>query len=320
MRRRVVLGMVAASPFVTLRRSQAADKVRIAVTNKGLWDTTLPFFGQGAGFFAKHGVDVDFIWTGGGADQLEAVIAGGVDLATASGVLGVVSAYGKGAPVEIISAEMTGANDIYFYALASSGLKSWHDLGSKTVGFDRPGGTSHLLAVALTEASGVKAKLVPAGSPGAVLTQVMSGQIDVGWSGVPFSLDLVRAGKLVVLATGNDAPGIATQTIRVNVANRGFATSHPDVLKRFVAALREVQDWAYSDDAALKEYAALNQIDLDAARAARDKAYPREALALWPVRDLNLTFQQAVESKRLAKPMPQDEVDKMLATARGLVA
>lgn len=321
MKRRSILAMAAASPFVALRAGHAAemDKVRIAITNKGLWDTTLPYFGQNQGIFAKHGIEPDFVWTGGGADQLEAVIAGAVELATACGILGVVSAYSKGAPVEIISAEMMGASDIYFYALASSGLHSWQDLNGKTVGYDRPGGTSNLLAIALTEASGVKAKLVPAGSPGAVLTQVMSGQLDVGWSGVPFSLDLIRSGKLVRLATGNDAPGIATQTIRVNVANRRFAETKPDVLPRFIAALRETQDWAYSGDTALKEYAALNQIDLDAARAARDGSYPRQAVALWPIQSLDLTFRQAVESRRLAKPMAPAEVDKMLATARNLV-
>jgi NitT/TauT family transport system substrate-binding protein len=39
---------------------------------------------------------------------------------------------------------------------------------------------------------GVTYKPVATGSPASTLTQVMSGQIDVGWTSPPFAVDLLR--------------------------------------------------------------------------------------------------------------------------------
>ena len=38
--------------------------------------------------------------------------------------MGVLGAYSKGAPVRVISAETTGANDLYWYVKADSPIKS----------------------------------------------------------------------------------------------------------------------------------------------------------------------------------------------------
>ena len=48
-------------------------------------------------------------YTEGGASTLTPLIAGSVDVAMSNGILGVIAAYSKGAPVRVISAEATGA-------------------------------------------------------------------------------------------------------------------------------------------------------------------------------------------------------------------
>ncbi len=59
--------------------------------------------------FKKHGLTLDIVYTNGAGETQQAVISGSVDLGIAAGVMGVMSAYSKGAPVQVIGAETTGA-------------------------------------------------------------------------------------------------------------------------------------------------------------------------------------------------------------------
>src|SRR5262249_23948326 len=63
----------------------------------------------------KHGLELEIVYTQGAGETQQAVISGSVDLGIAAGVMGVLSAYSKGAPVRVIGAETTGAKDLYWY-------------------------------------------------------------------------------------------------------------------------------------------------------------------------------------------------------------
>src|SRR6476646_2684575 len=93
--------------------ASAQDKVKLAIGQRGNWDTSVSEIGQRAGIFKKHGLELDIVYTQGAGEPQPAVIACSVDLGIAAGVMGVLSAYSTGAPVLIISAETTGANDLY---------------------------------------------------------------------------------------------------------------------------------------------------------------------------------------------------------------
>ena len=92
--------------------------MKLAVPQKGAWDTSISEWGAKQGFFKEEGVDLDITYTEGGATTEQAVISGSVDMAVATGTLGIISAYVKGAPVRIVSAEVTGVPDMYFFARA----------------------------------------------------------------------------------------------------------------------------------------------------------------------------------------------------------
>ena len=130
-----------------------------------------------------------------------------------------IGAYVKGAPVRVISAQMTGAGELYWYARAESGIKNLKDAAGKTVAFSSPGSSSNLILLALLRQGGVSAKTIATGGAPATLTQVMTGQIDVGWAAAPFGLQNVIDGQIVVIARTGDVPQLANQTIRVNIAN-----------------------------------------------------------------------------------------------------
>ncbi|MBO0755573.1 MAG: ABC transporter substrate-binding protein, partial [Bradyrhizobiaceae bacterium] len=94
----------------------AQEILKLAVGQRGNWDTSVAEIGQRAGIFKKHGVSLEILYTQGSGETQPAVISGSVEIGVAAGVMGVLSAYSKGAPVRIIGAETTGAADLYWYS------------------------------------------------------------------------------------------------------------------------------------------------------------------------------------------------------------
>ena len=107
------------------------DKIKLAIGQRGNWDTSVSEVGQLAGIFKKHGLELEIVYTQGAGETQQAVISGSVDIGIAAGVMGVLSAYSKGAPVRVIGAETTGANDLYWYVKADSPIKSLKDTDDK---------------------------------------------------------------------------------------------------------------------------------------------------------------------------------------------
>ena len=124
------------------------------------------------------------------------MISGSVDIGVAPGIMGVLSAYSKGAPVRIIGAETTGAADLFWYVPASSPIKSLKDTDGKTIAYSTNGSSTHGIVTAFMKQYDLKAKPTATGGPAPTLTQVMSKQIDVGWSAPPFGLQQLDEGKI----------------------------------------------------------------------------------------------------------------------------
>lgn len=119
--------------------------LKVALPQKGNWDTGITEFGVKAGFFKEAGLKIDVLYTQGGAQTVQAILAGSVDIAMQGGILGIVGAYTKGAPLRIVSPAMTGTPDIFWYARADSGIKSFKDVEGKTVSFSSPGASTNLV-------------------------------------------------------------------------------------------------------------------------------------------------------------------------------
>ena len=76
----------------------AQDLLKLAVPQRGSWDAGLPELGKRSGIFSKHGLDLEILYTQAGPESIQALIAGSVDIATASGVQAAFGTFGKGAP------------------------------------------------------------------------------------------------------------------------------------------------------------------------------------------------------------------------------
>jgi NitT/TauT family transport system substrate-binding protein len=183
------------------------------------------------------------------------------------------------------------------------------DAGGKTIAYSTTGSSSHLIALSFIKTNGLFARAVGTGGPAATFTQVMSGQIDVGWSSPPFGLDAVSEGKIRIIARGNDLPEFRDQTIRLIVANAGFLERRKDVAARFVQGYRDALDWMYSDPVALDAYADFAKTSPANAREVRDVYYPRDHLMVDFIKGLDVAMINGIAFRYIVLPLTKQQLD-----------
>ena len=220
--------------------------------------------------------------------------------------MGVLSAYSKGAPVRIIGAETTGAADLYWYVPATSPIKSLKDTDGKTIAYSTKGSSTDGIVTAFMKQYDLKAKPTATGGPAPTLTQVMTNQIDVGWSAPPFGMQQLDEGKIRIIATGNDAAVFKGQTVRLLITNVQTLQTRKPVIERFMKAYRETIDLMYSNDpAALQAYAEFVGISVDMAKRTRDDFFPKAAVDPDKIVGLDTIVPDAVALKYTAAPLDQ---------------
>ncbi len=290
----------------------AADTLKLAIGQRGLWDSSFGEVGQQLGIFQKHGLDVEVFYTSSGGETLQVVIGGSADIGISAGTLGVLGAYAKGAPLRIIAGEATGTAE-YYFVRAESPIKKFQDAtASTTLAYSTNGSGTHITALRFLKEYGLAAKLVATGTVPATFTQVMSGQVDIGFSTPPFGLAEEEQGKIRILALADDLASIRTQTVRVTVANAVDLAKRPDVYKRFIAAYRETIDWMYSDPKAVEMYAKYAAVTPAMAKTVRDKFYPKSMLQLDKVDGMDELMQDAIAFKYIPKVLTQQQLDELL--------
>ncbi|HLH87686.1 MAG TPA: ABC transporter substrate-binding protein [Xanthobacteraceae bacterium] len=294
-------------------RARAEDVLKLAVPQRGAWDTGIEELGQRSGIFAKHGLKLEILYTSAGPESIQALIAGSVDIATASGAYAAFGTYAKGAPIRIIGSEVIGSPDLYWFVPAASPIHKIEDLNGKTVGFSLPGSSSHAGLLALIAQYHLQVKPVSTGSLASTITQTMTGQVDVGWSAVPYALDKAADKEIRVIATGNDVIALRARTGRVNLTNVATLTNRKDALKRFAAAYNETLDWMYASPDALKMYAEFAKLPASAVDQVRG-LIPKEALVTDKVVGVDQIMSEAIASKFLAKPLTKEQLNELIRT------
>jgi NitT/TauT family transport system substrate-binding protein len=308
----LVAALAGAIGIVLAHAAGAEDNLRLTVGQRGNWATSVAEIGQRAGIFKRHGLTLELLYTQGSGETQQAVVAESVDIGIAPGTMGVMSAFAKGAPVRIIGAETTGASDIYWYVRADSPIRTIKDFDGKTVAYSTNGSSTHMVVSAFMKQFDLKARAIATGGPVATLTQVMSGQIDVGWAAAPDGLDQLDRGEIRYVANGNDAIIFKNQTVRVNITNARTLATRRDVVERFVKAYRETARWLYADDAALKVYADWLGITLAKAKRTRDEFYPWQALDPDKIVGLEAIVLDAVSLKYLTTPLTKAQIEDLV--------
>ena len=311
-----LMGLLAA----TASPAVAQDRLKIAIGQRGIWDGSLPELGQGAGIFKKYGLELELVFTQGTGETLQAVISGAADIGGGLGTLGVMGAFAKGAPIRVIAANMTGANDTYFYVPANSPLQSLRDANGKKVAISTNGSSTHMAAMELMKLHNAKFELVTTGGPPQTFTTTMSGQVDVGWAAAPFGVEAVEQGRIRVIGRASDVVALRTQTSRVLIANLQSLERRKDVYERFMRAYRETLDWQYSDPAALAAYAKLAETTEHVAKRLRDEFLPKKDVDPGNIAGLEELMAQAVAFKFMGAVLTADQVKELVRLPKGTVA
>ena len=312
MQARNVALLIAAAMLAPLAPAVAADAMKVAVAQRGQWDTAITELGQRSGIFAKHGITVEILYTQGGPEAHQAVISGSMDIACGGGIESAIGGYSKGAPVRIIGSAMIGSPDTYWFVVANSPIKSLKDAAGKTISYSQNGSSSHAALLALLEQYNVDAKPVSTGGHPATLTMAMTGQIDIGRGAAPFGLELVDEGKIRVIARGSEIKARSDQTVRVCMANAQMLEKRGDAVARFMQGYRDTIDWMYSDPAALTLYEEFSHVRHELMAKARDQYFPKSTL--WPdeIRGLDLVLADSLKNKFIAKPLTAEQVKDMI--------
>ena len=289
----------------------AQDKLKVALPQRGAWDAGLAELGNRGGIFKKHGLDVEILYTQAGPESIQALIGGSIDIATAAGVSAAVGTYAKGAPIRIIGSEIIGAPDLYWYVRADSPVRKIEEFNDKTVAYSLTGSSSHAGLLALIAQYNLKAKQTSTGSITATLTQTMTGQVDVGFSAIPFFLDKVDAGQIRIIGTGSDVASLRSRTGRVNLTNVTTLQTRKDVIVRFHRAYKETVDWMYSDPAALKHFAEFTKLPEPVVARVRE-LLPKETMNPDEVVGMDQVIAEAQAQKFITAPLTPAQISEFV--------
>ena len=297
-------GILAASTLA----ASADDTLKIAVGQRGSWDTSVSELGQKAGIFKKHGLELDLLFTQGAGETQQATISGSVDVGIGGGVMGVLGAFEKGAPIRVIGTEINSAGD-YWYVAATSPIKTIWDANGATMAYSTNGSSTHAIVLAIIKEYGLtSAKPVATGGPPPTFTQVMSGQIDVGWATPPFGIQALEEGKIRIIARGNDIPEIRNQTNRLLITSASVLDRRKPAIDRYMDAYRETVAYMYANPMALKYYAEIASVPESLAKRVRDEFFTKDMLMPDKVIGMEMIMPAAVTLKYLAAPIPDDKL------------
>jgi NitT/TauT family transport system substrate-binding protein len=303
----VTLAFAAAVMAATGVTARAADTINVSAGQKGAWDEMVLQQGVDAGIFKKAGIELNISYTAGGPDTIQAVATGGADMGFGIGTTAVIAAFAKGAPIKIGSGAFTGTSDLFFYAKSDSPINGVKDFNGKSIGFTRPGSSTYVAEHVLADENKVTPTYVSTGEMAATLTQVMSGQVDIGWSVVPVNLDLIAKKQIKIVARGSEAKALTTQAVRVNIVNSKWADAHRDANARFWHAYSDTIDWMYKNmNLSIANFARYNALTVDEAKVVIP-FYPKSALQLFPIAGFDRSVNDAVTFKFIPAPLSADQ-------------
>ena len=318
MDRRTLLSALPAFAAVMTQQQHpgTSESFEVAVARRGSWDSSVAELGMRAGFFARHRITLDILYTKDSSETLQTVLARRADIGVGVATVAAIGAYASGAPVRIIRNETTGMGDLFWYVRCDSPIRSVGEVGGQRIAYAPNSVFSNAAALAFAATFGPAANLVVTGGLLTTYTQVMSGNVDVGWSSAPHLLDQVEAGRIRIIGTANDVPDIRNQTVRVQVAHAALPGARHDALDRFMRGYRDTVQWMYASAEAPRAFAELTGMPEAVAQRLRTEFFPRSAI--WPdtVSGVDGVMAGAVRSNYLAVPLCPRELEQLIRIPR----
>jgi NitT/TauT family transport system substrate-binding protein len=156
---------------------------------------------RSGGFFTKHGLDVELIYTRGGNAAMQALVGGAVDYA-ATALDVAIQAY-VNVRADIRRFAVTGRLPLFALVTApktKDQIQAIKDLEGKTVGISALGNADHALTLFLLKRAGADASKVKFATMGVNLLEALrQGQLDAGMVQEPALTLLQRSGARVLV-------------------------------------------------------------------------------------------------------------------------
>lgn len=218
----------------------AAGATKLTVAGMAIVDCAPVFLAKQKGFFSEQNLDVTVQTTQGGAESVPGVISGQFQFAFAN-VISLLLAHAKGLPLKALAPGnfSTGKAEDFGAIIvnADSPVKTLKDLEGKTLSVNQTnniGGVTVRAAMRKAGADPDKLRFIEVPFPQmpAALAQQ---RIDAAWLVEPF-LTIARNQGARVL-DWNFADIAPTLMISAYFTTADYARDHPDIVKRFTAAI-----------------------------------------------------------------------------------
>jgi len=245
--RRIVLALAIAG--AASQPALALDKLKLAIGQRGLWDSSIAEAGDKLGIFKKHGLDLKIVDFESGAKMTQALAAGSIDIGDGAGTEIVLAS--KGVP-ENWNAKLLafGGNTPQVFWCRGE-VKGLDDLKGKKIGISSPGSLTDWLARKIAASNNWKAgdiMIVPMGEMRTRLAAMRGGDIAGAVTSVQEAYEIQNKGLGKVLMTFAEVvPNFITHVI---FARDALITGEPDVVRRFLRGWFSVAAFMRSNRAA----------------------------------------------------------------------
>jgi NitT/TauT family transport system substrate-binding protein len=242
--------------------ARAAMKVSFPYTPIGV--ASLPWWiAKEAGYFDKHGLDVDMIYVGASPVIIQAMLGGQAIIGAGGGPPLVTNVLQGGDIVQV--ATMTP------YAIQSlivrADIKTPADLTGKRIGISRLGAIPHFTLQAIIRMHQVQGvNVVQTGTTAQGLASLSQGLIDGIITSAPNTFRLIKAGYRELVSPGDFKQAGVEFLINGLVARKSLAAKNRDIITGMIKATLEGTKRMFADEkhakAALAKYTRQNESEI----------------------------------------------------------
>ena len=232
-----VAAMLALSLLVLVASwsARADDKLRVGTPEPTAFVFSPVDVGIETGIFKQHGLEVERIDFAGGAKLAQAMTAGAIDIAVATGTD--ILFVSKGAPERAVAAYGNDLNSLSVIARNDDTVRTINDLKGKTVGTTTSGSFTSWIARQISVNHGWGpdgVKLAYLGQMSGIIAGLMAKDVDAIVGTTAAGLQMQQDGRARIIVKAGDE--ITNFIANMLYASDGMMNHHPDQLRRFLAA------------------------------------------------------------------------------------
>jgi ABC-type nitrate/sulfonate/bicarbonate transport system substrate-binding protein len=239
----VVLNIIAVLP-VSVSPARAADKLTIGMIGSPDTGGWLYYIAIHEGYFAKEGIEPDFIYVPTAPGVMQQLVSGTLDVVGVDGVVEPIHARAKGADVAIL--RMT-SNTTPYEMISKPSINSIKDLKGKTITIGGLMDINRIYLERIMQANGIKwgeYDVVVIGNSAQRFAALKSGSVDATMLVPPTAFAAEKDGFKNLAMIKEYAGDLPMASADVMVP---WAKAHRDMAKRLVAALDQAAVYFYDD-------------------------------------------------------------------------